>query len=337
MDGGNGGNTGIFLSDIESRIKTQGKEFLNRVDLFAGTSAGGVNALFFAHNTDPTVALEGIFRFDEQIIQSAIFGENPWNLFNAFAGTGSILSTGKMRDFYCDYFGATTTLAQLKHPVLLTSFQLDNGLQGRARSWVPKMFSNLPGDPTASELVVDVACRSSALPIVYPIFQSMAGTGPAYVDGALIANNPSMIALARCLTDLDLSDINMMSIGNGKNVLGKSMYLDPPLDNGICSWGYRQWLMDPTNPLLLMDMFLQSSDEAVVYQCRQLLKERFWRVNPPLVHGQVPNDPETQQICTEAAAWLIKSGWAAPAVAPEAPPTTPAPQPAPKSKASAAK
>ena len=75
--------------------------------------------------------------------------------------------------------------------VLIPSFQLDNQApHAGQRQWKPKFFHNYPGpDSDGAELVVDVAMRTSAAPIYFPTYQS-------YIDGGVVANDPSMAALA---------------------------------------------------------------------------------------------------------------------------------------------
>ena len=67
------------------------------------------------------------------------------------------------------------------------------------RHWKPKFFHNLErgGSKDGGELVVDVALRTSAAPTYFPSYQG-------YVDGGVVANNPTMAALAQALdTDIE--------------------------------------------------------------------------------------------------------------------------------------
>ncbi len=85
MDGGNGINTAILLSRLEAASSQQ--NFLSQTDIFAGTSAGGINALFFAASDNPTAALAHIQQFwnevnhsileglkEDQVVQKAVAG-----------------------------------------------------------------------------------------------------------------------------------------------------------------------------------------------------------------------------------------------------------------------
>jgi hypothetical protein len=145
-----------------------------------------------------------------------------------------------------------------------------------------------------------------------------------YVDGGLVANNPAMIALTSTVATLvcgtadrprmspgkALSSIHLLSVGTGRNLVGKAQYLAPEFTDGSAAWGYRQWILDPSNPLVLIDAFLQAGNEAVSWQCNILMgASHFHRLNVPLKHMCVINDPETEALVTDSANWLNTTGW----------------------------
>lgn len=366
MDGGNGMNTGTLLANVQS---ANGKDFLNQTDIFVGTSAGGINSLFFAAADNQTDALTRIQSFwndvnlsilgglqDDNVLRGAAEGlrnslantvvtgkpqELPENILQgiqdlgcALVGFRSLFLNDVMKDFLTRYFKDFPTLADLKKRVIIVSFKLDNEKQGIDRSWEPRLFTNLPyqrtkeKDPvrSASETLntVDIAMRTSAIPLGLPIYQSSDGTGPGYTDGALVANNPAMIALAAIVGTLSqgtvdlppvpptesLKDIHLLSVGTGRNLVGTAQFLDPEFTNGSASWGYRQWLLDPKNLLVLIDAFLQGGNESVAFQCDRLLGEQnFHRLNVPLTNMLVPSDPVTAARVVATSRWLDSSGW----------------------------
>src|SRR5438309_1386415 len=115
------------------------------------------------------------------------------------------------------------------------------------------------------ELVVDVALRTSAAPTYFPTYQG-------YIDGAVVANNPAMAALAQALDagtgKQALQDVRLFSLGTGVNpayVAGKEL-----------DWGYAQW----AKPLiaLMVDGMMGVAD----YQCARLLQHRYFRLAPIL-------------------------------------------------------
>lgn len=273
-----------------------------------------------AREAAPAVAAAASNPFSPQNLQK--LPELIWNVWGAavrlgFAATGvsSVFSSFDLRQFFIEYFGATTRLGDLKKKVAITSFQLDNGEAPPLRSWKPKVFHNFEregqSEPDLDELVVDVALRTAAAPVEEPIYQGLAGTGPGFVDGGVVANNPAMIGVAQALSaGVPLQDILLFSLSTGRNLVGDVQYLAPVLTNGVAPWGYFQWLLDPRHPLALLEMVLEGSSDAVDYQCDRILgPERFHRLNPPISRFQVPNDALTTALVGESVDFLVSSGW----------------------------
>ena len=131
------------------------------------------------------------------------------------------------------------------------------------RSWKPKFFQNYDDDPSdCDQKVVDVALRTSAAPTYFPVYQGFA-------DGGLVANNPSMCAVAQALDKgtgkQKLSKITVLSIGTG--VLPK--YVSGFNEN----WGYLQWA--PHLITIMMDGVSGVAD----FQCKQILGPRYLRMD----------------------------------------------------------
>jgi uncharacterized protein len=199
-------------------------------------------------------------------------------------------------------------------------------------------------NPDIDERVVDVAMRTSAAPLELPIYQSLDGSqgGPGFVDGGLVANNPCMLTLAAIVGTLIhvtglppsigtsaeaagalgsgsgavgglLSKIWMLSVGTGRNLIGTAQYLAPEFTDGSAAWGYQKWLFDLSNPLVLIDAFLQGGNETAAFQSGILLGDsNFNRLNVPLKFFLVDNSPFTKAAVANSAAWLRQpGGWMA--------------------------
>jgi uncharacterized protein len=379
MDGGNGLNTAELLTQLEN---VQHKRFLDDAAVFAGTSAGGINSLYFAAAANPTDALADIKTFWNQVnvsileglssptVQHAIqqshaagaaalaqmntppaghpsdigtFIRTAAGVSMAALGFRSLFLNDAMKALLLQRFG-DMRLKDLKKKVVIVSFQLDKqiaSVSSNERSWAPKLYTNLKRtlsvphgtvtqDPNLDleELVVDVAMRTSAAPLELPIYQSFYGVPglSGFVDGGLVANNPSMITLAAIIGSImnpqantggrasgDLLDLLLvLSVGTGRNLVGTAQYLDPEFDNGSAAWGYQKWLIDPSNLLVLVDAFLQGGNESAAFQCRVLLNENFNRLNVPIKDFLVPDDPRTREAVARSARWLEqKGGWLA--------------------------
>lgn len=133
---------------------------------------------------------------------------------------------------------------------------------GPTRRWHPRLFHNLPGDDSShDERLVDIALRASAAPIYFPTYQG-------HIDGAVVANNPSMAALAQVRTGLpgiQLDALSILSVGTG---------LVPTYIERDQNWGVRQWL----KPLLRL--MVEGSMGMVDTQCQALLGPAYHRLDP---------------------------------------------------------
>lgn len=378
MDGGNGLNTAELLIQLE---KVAYKRFLDKTDVFTGTSAGGINSLYFAASNNPTDALAEIKTFWNQVnlsileglgseaarqtlqqsqaAASAALAQTPpptghtpdlgtvlktaAGVSMALLGLRSLFLNDAMKTLLLRRFGDMRLGDLTRYPVVIVTFQLDKQVASASsdiRSWAPKLYTNLPyhanvvqggvdtdSNPDLDERVVDVAMRTSAAPLELPIYQSLHGTPgvSGFVDGGLVANNPSMITLAAIVGTIlhmrggdaapgnVLDEILMLSVGTGRNLVGTAQYLSPEFDNGSAAWGYQKWLFDPSNPLVLVDAFLQGGNESAAFQCRVMLQQNFQRLNVPIKDFLVPDDPRTHAAVLASDIWLTNSGWSEPA------------------------
>jgi patatin-like phospholipase/acyl hydrolase len=107
--------------------------------------------------------------------------------------------------------------------------------------------------------------RSSAAPTFFPSYQG-------YIDGAVVANNPAMCAMAQAI-DRDRGnqppgDIRILSLGTGQHptlILGQSL-----------DWGFAQW----AKPLTVL--MIDGGMGVVDFQCSRFLHDNFHRLDPAL-------------------------------------------------------
>ena len=259
MDGG--GVRGVYAARLLHRLAVAAPGFLGRVDLFAGTSPGGILALGLARGMTPSdlVALYADNARD-------IFDDSWWDdIVDLGKVIGADYDNRRLRRLLDRTFGRAT-LGSLKKRVLIPAFDLDDGAAGNARTWKPKFFHNYPGHGSdASERIVDVAMRTSAAPTYFPSFQG-------YVDGGVVANNPSMAALAQAIDagtgGQAIGDVRLLSIGTGSSpayVEGQDL-----------DWGFAQW----ARPLVAL--MIEGSMGVADYQCQRLLGASYHRLAPRL-------------------------------------------------------
>merc|ERR1712048_491619 len=109
---------------------------------------------------------------------------------------------------------------------------------------------------------------SSAAPTFFPIHQG-------YIDGALAANNPSMIALGAAMDPLldigaDLANVRIFSLGTGqcKKMKRSAFSRDDP--------GLAQWLKS------LIGISLAMNEQMAAIYANSILQDGVFRLNPEL-------------------------------------------------------
>ncbi len=304
-----GGIRGLVTLALLKRIEAQVPALIRNADLIAGTSTGGIIALGLAAGKSVD-DLIGLYR-DKG---GEIFDDSWFDDLRDMGGiAGADYDQKNLEKILKTIFG-DARLKDLGKRVVIPSFDLcdKSGGEKAKWSWNPKFFHNFPGnDSDGDASVVEVALNTSAAPTYFPSHKN-------YIDGGVVANNPSMAALARALdtrTDgppPELGEIFLLSLGTGINL---SYVEGQNLD-----WGLAQWV----KPLigLLMDASMGIAD----FQCRRILKDGYRRlapVFPPDVNIKLDEwrrAPELLDFGNAAALvdpwdkgdvveWLKTSGW----------------------------
>ena len=266
LDGG--GIRGVFTTELLSRLEAAAP-FLAKVDLFAGTSTGGIIALGLAAGLTPDELTDLYLAVGPEIFPEshlgplALLGKVVCAPYDNAALKRALTVTFGQRNL--------RTLGDLGRRVLVPTFDLDSSegpasKPGVQRTWKPKFFHNFPGPGSdAAEEIVDVALRTSAAPTYFPTYQG-------FVDGGVIANNPSMVALAQALHPATggqkLEDVSLLSVGTGDRL----RFIPGPTHD----WGYAQWAVP------LSRLIVEGPMDTARYECEQLLGERFCRLDAVL-------------------------------------------------------
>jgi patatin-like phospholipase/acyl hydrolase len=256
-----GGIRGLFTAVVLDRIMKERPALVQKANLLAGTSTGGIIALCLAAGLPPSELVtlygdKGPDIFDDSWFDDII------DIGNAI---GSEYDNHRLKKHLTRSLG-TLKLGDLNTRVLIPTFDLDADAtveNTRIRMWKPKFFHNFPGDDSdRSEMATDVALRTSAAPTYFPSHQG-------YIDGGVVANNPSVAAIAQAL-DSDtggqvLTDIHLISFGTGVN----SVYIK----GDKLDWGWGQWARP------LVSLMIDGVAGVADFQCRKLLKTRYHRVD----------------------------------------------------------
>ncbi len=290
IDGG--GIKGILVTRLLERLTTMAPGWLEKVDLFAGSSTGGVIALGLAAGFSPK-QLTNLYQEEAP----SIFADSFWdNLLDVGNLLGAQYNHEGIYDAIYQRVGEMT-MGELSKKVLIPTFDLDNEGQNIPRRWKAKFFHNFAGkDSDENERVVDVAVRTSAAPTIFPVYQG-------YIDGGAVANNPSMCALAQALHNetgkQQIYDISLLSFGTGL----VPRFLST--QNG--DWGLIQWAPK------VIDLLLEAGEGLADYQCRQILQKHYHRLNPtlsePIDAGEISKIPQLISLAdsmdlADAATWL---------------------------------
>jgi len=281
LDGG--GVRAVVTAVLLERLEAAYPGFLSKVNLLAGTSAGGILALGLAAGLSPAQQRDVFEKKGQEIFY-----------FSLLRRLGNIIvakySNRNLKRELVTLLG-NKKLGQLSKKVLIASIDLDTKPSDPAafRSWKPKFFHNYPGpNSDANELCVDVALRTSAAPTLFPTYQG-------YIDGGIVANSPSVCALAQALEASTgaqkLEDIILLSVGASRN----PRYLTE--ENA--DWGWAQWAVP------IVELLLEEGNNSIAnFQCCQILGDHYRRLNLFLPE-RIDVDDATKVPRLEELAWKV--------------------------------
>ena len=259
----------------------------------------------------------------------------------ALLGLQSLFSNQALRGILEKQFGERK-LEELKHAVAVVAFQLDNESPNPAlRAWQAQVFTNLPRSNDGKELCLDVALRTSAQPVELPVFQSTAGIGSGYIDGGYVANNPMMVSICRLIDEVrELRataaaggegsvappKVLMLSVGAGVRSFfpfGANYFPSSILHavNGSAPWGYGLWALNPLQPLMIANLYLQASSGEITQQAKSLLGvSNVFRLGDRVPNARTDSTPQLMaklfsdagnDDVSKAVDWILASGWIA--------------------------
>ena len=280
-----GGVRGALTAQILAMLEEE-VPFIDQIDLFAGTSTGSFIALGLAFGFKPK-DLVGFYQLHgREIFTPYPGGIDPLSLRPKYDNV-ILKQIMEMK-----IFPSNPTLADLPKKVVVPSFQLNHPQKG---CWAPVYFDNFDEMKAKEYLLIDVALRSGAAPIYFPSYQG-------YIDGGVASNNPSMVALARALDEgkgnQDLLDLHLLSLGTGVN--------QDCIPEDV-KWGAAEWVVLsplPNPPTPRHPLFSIISDGIVDvphYQCQQILKKNYHRLNPILGQSVALDDWQKIPLLLEIA------------------------------------
>jgi predicted acylesterase/phospholipase RssA len=270
IDGG--GLRGIIPLTILEKLDAAAPGWRSKINMFAGTSTGGLIALCLAKGMSPSDLLsiymsKGAFIFERSLWQEV-------------KDLGDVIGPkydSANREKVCKDVLGDVRLGDLRSKdgasghMVVTAFDLDDRSDQDAstRRWKAKIFHNLPTSDNSGdegEYAYRVAMRTSAAPTYFASYDG-------FVDGGVFANNPSMCALAqtqdeRLAVAIPFNSVKLLSLGTG--------FYPYHLD-GDESWGLAQWAPH------FVDLLTDGVNEVADFETAHLLpRGNYYRVAPKL-------------------------------------------------------
>ena len=257
IDGGGmkGIVSAVFLDNLERHIKEYSKNPNARIgdyfDLIAGTSTGSILTVFYLlpENGHPKYSAHEILNFYLTLGPSIFDKQSLFPLF------GSKYTSHGFEEQLTYHFG-NIKLSELLKPCLITSYNTSN------RSAVFFNRETARKDPIRNLFLKDAVRASCAAPTYFPpvCFSKSPNCLNCYIDGGIVANNPSFCAVIEALkmeNCKSLHDIYVCSVGNVKN---EETYTG----RDIRKWGLLEWAVP------LFSLLLNSNVQKVDYQMKKL-------------------------------------------------------------------
>lgn len=252
-----GGIKGALSIEILNRIILKYPNFLDEIDLFAGTSTGAIIAAFLAKG----ISINELNRLYSKPIAKSLFSHSKFNLIRPK------FNNKNLENIISNYFDNDFKISDFKKNIFIPAFYLGDKT---TKSWEPIFFNNLNINSTSNILVKDAILASSAAPTYFPSYKN-------YIDGGVIANSPTAISLISTLSSnskYNTQDIVLLSIGTGNSperIIGRTK-----------NWGIAQWSFHPFSKMKspLLALLMDGMSDLEDMYCKTLLKNNYFRVNP---------------------------------------------------------
>lgn len=269
IDGG--GIRGVFAIAVLQAIEDNyEKPIADYFDVISGTSTGSIIAASISMKIPMKKVLENYKKFGRKIfVRQAKVG-----LFK------SVYSDRYLRRYLKKAF-KSTKLSDVEKPILIPAVDVTHG-----RPYIHRSVYKVGERDDLSIELWDAVLSSCSAPVYFP--PNNVRNQFLSIDGGLWANNPSMVCVTEAMQHYKktIDDIKILSIGTGKQTIDFTMQEDK-------YWGVKQWLPFEFPSLKvtpkLLDLALHLSSESISYQCEQILRKNYLRVNKELGE-EVPFD-----------------------------------------------
>lgn len=261
LDGGGvrGIVSAVWLGEILRHLKT-GATLHDTFDLIAGTSTGSILAIGTAAGMTPEHMVD-MYLTKAQDAFTTSRTKRIWSRLNRLL-EGKGFSVPKFDDeglnlLLKETLGEDLRFGNLNTKVLVPTYDVEHTQPRVFKNW-RREYEDIPA--------WEVARASSAAPTFLPAHRlNMLGRDHYLVDGGLVANNPSMCALAEALRlGAKKEDIVLVSLGTGQSAHSHD-------GTEVQHWGAIQWA--PNIITALMD----GSSDVSTYHTKMILGDKCFR------------------------------------------------------------
>lgn len=289
IDGG--GIRGIIPAMVLSEIERQtGKNIPELFDIVSGSSTGAVMALGLTmpgENGKPRFSPDNIIEFYEKEM-AGLFQPGLLNNIRTLWGYRSTkYSVNYMRKIVGKYFKGAK-LSQSLTNVLIPAYEIESG-----RGFFFRRSEARKNAALDFELNEILMASSAAIPYLEPYLIEPKGlTGikhMAFLDGALVANNPALCAYVEAKTMFpDAQNYVIVSLGCG-------IYSVKMLYERIGKWGVLTWLRPFINIILSGSTDVVDHQLKVLHQTEGDQLSHYYRLQPRLSGEEIEFD-ETREL-----------------------------------------
>ncbi|MCH9611899.1 MAG: putative sporulation hydrolase CotR [Chlamydiia bacterium] len=233
-------------------------------DCLSGTSVGSLIVLSLLHKLPPSELITVYSTLGRYIFQGS-------NFFSGRKKSQAKYGSRHLEAVLKKVLKADLQVKDIHDKfICIPAVELKNETTGK---WKSKIYHNFAASPYANTPLIDIALRSCAAPGYFPAHENC-------VDGGVFATNPALAAFSTAIDPemgaRSVDEISILNIGTGDN----PSFIDENID-----WSRTRWVQKhPTAgdaPLISMTVDLLADFQA--YPLQLLLKERFCRINSPLI------------------------------------------------------
>jgi len=281
-----------ILQNIEAHLNEENSENIpigERFDLIVGTSTGAIIAALLAFGETAEDVLKKYEKdipeiFGDKMKQSFPFNIFPFSLYRSKYKSDSLEEKAKK------YF-KEATFDDLNTDLIVTSVDITSMSPRLHKSNFLKR--NLG---RKKELLTKAIIASTAAPAYFKAARGLLHSD-YLIDGGVVANNPSLIAMIDALqfertskrgtkAPSSITDLSLLSIGTGK--IGVIPYELKSLENTTIRWlmNFKKPFTKPTKPII--DVLMESQSKIAEFQTQFLFqlhenKDSYLRINPTLM------------------------------------------------------